>query len=125
PRSSASCSTAGGSRRRQRRGWPSSTSSRGGTTRAVGTPRWRTPPRWSTSGGIVPPLNPQALNCPLYRGNSTLRPAPTLPRPTAAPPFAGERPSVIPHGQLMRRIALILFLLGLGEGALAQADTLS
>ena len=65
--SNANCSTAAASSTRSKRGWPSSTSSRGGTTPIVGTRPSPTSPRSTTNGSSSPNPSLKASTCPRNR----------------------------------------------------------
>jgi len=70
PRSNANSLTGGASPRKQRHVWRCSRSLRNGTTHGGVTRRSGMPPRWNTNSSTML-SNPQVLNCPLYRGNSS------------------------------------------------------
>src|SRR6516165_420190 len=122
PPSNASSSTAGVSRPRLRRGSRSSTSSRAGTTRTVGTPRSTTSRRCamnsSTAGrrhdprksepvhetGATPPLPPQhGVWRHDHEGRSPSGPAPGQPDPQEPirPAQPGPRERSLVHGELV------------------------
>ena len=70
PPSNASCSDAAASALTQKRGWPPSSSSRGGTTRDGATPPSDICHRSTTNGATYPPLA-QIHDRPRNRGNSS------------------------------------------------------
>ena len=74
PPSSASCWTGAASRPRPKPGWPSSTSSRAGTTRIGGILAWTTCRRSAMNNGIPSSRRTKAVHHPRKRGNSSRPP---------------------------------------------------
>jgi transposase len=68
---SASCWTAAASRPRPRPGWPSSTSSRAGTTRIGAIQAWTTSRRSAMNNGTQSSRSAKAVHRPRNRGNSS------------------------------------------------------